>query len=305
MRRFGVFAAVLLAVAPAFGAAAGADDVTILVRGNLIGASGGERPSVWMNTSPLTIGRTQHIGIARMPTTCGLAVGPDLAAGNVGGWTIDVTPQAVTGRAVTFRIAWERVGGDAAPRVESTLTLEPGESAPLDVLPFPAALRTRLGSGCDVQAASLRVSLEYGTSPEYDRRLLETDLWLVEHLPDGTDRSRHTQVRGQFNVPTSFYFDDLGAGNDAFDVSGEFVARQTSGATDVSLEIRRRPSVSAPNSVSHITRSVRLTPGDVAAVEFPALDIFGPAARASASTLAMRVASVNALSLRIQTKQIR
>ena len=51
--------------------------------------------------------------------------------------------------------------------------------------------------------------------------MIAVDLWLVERLPDGTERSQPLSLRGLYNQPIPFYFDTLTEGTKTLDVFGD------------------------------------------------------------------------------------
>lgn len=281
-----------------------ADQLRIQVRGYTIGAKGGEQENVGFGgmRGPMVLGEPARSAFSIMPQNCLFAVRAanarrTLDDGAVGGWTAEVTPIRVAERTVTFRIAWTRIGEDGktpADRGDEEVTLGPGESLPLDTIQFSARARQLIPSTCDARATSLRVGVEYDVRPADDRRLLESDVWLIEHLPGGTERSQHTQVRGQFNVPSSFFFDDVNTAAGAFDIAGEFTARQMDGYVEVAIEVRRRIKDQLSRGAGGLSRVLRLKADDVASIELP------PIVESPQGQTAPRI-----FSLRIRTKQIR
>jgi hypothetical protein len=201
----------------------------------------------------------------------------------------------VVARTVTFHVAWTRFAEDGktlAERGDQEATLRPDESLPLDLVALSPGARQGLPPQCDITATSLRVGLEYGPSPTWDRRLLATDVWLIEHLPGGTERSQHTEVRGLFNVPSSFFFDDITTADGPLDIGGTFTAIQMDGYVEVTIQPRSR-LVDASGNTNMWERAplkLRLKPDDVVSIELP------PTKGQSAPRL---------FTIRIQSKQIR
>lgn len=148
---------------------------------------------------------------------------------------------AATARALTFRVQWtlfwdhgEVLSG--AGSHSAVVTLHPGEhilldylSASLDALgplrqkalddlnqaamlrarqggtPTPAAPQGGGAALCDAIGMGLELSLD----PPKESRLVETDLWLVHHLPDGTEQSQHQVLRTRMAGSTDYFFDAL------------------------------------------------------------------------------------------------
>jgi hypothetical protein len=278
------------------------DELRILVSAYTIGAEGGERPNVGFGGPGrgLVMGQTQRSAFSQMPTLCAFNVRSaethrGLNQGAVGGWTIDVTPIRVVDRTVSFHVSWTRFGDDGktpAERGDLEATLRPGESLPIDVVQLSPRVREMLPASCDIVATSARVGVEYRTSPTWDRRLLETDVWLIEHLPNGTERNQHTQVRGQFNVPTSFFFDDIATADGVLDIGGTFTILQMAGYVELTVEPWSRV-VDSARDTSMVTKAPlrsRLKPVDVLSIELPPIKA---------------LTAPRTFSLRIQTKQIR
>jgi hypothetical protein len=79
---------------------------------------------------------------------------------------------------------------------------------------------------------SLRVTAEF---PELlERRLLGVDVWLVERLPNGTERSQLQSIRGTPHRPMSFFFDRISERN--LDIFGNFIGEPSQDGVEVNLE---------------------------------------------------------------------
>ena len=100
-------------------------------------------------------------------------------------WTVRITPTKRVGEAVTFRLQWGRSRDNGKPSTvgdDTELTLRPGQSLSLDVMPqSPEA--SAPSSSCVVKGLSMSVAVEHDPEPLQDRRLVAVDLWLVERLP--------------------------------------------------------------------------------------------------------------------------
>jgi hypothetical protein len=282
------------------------DQMKISVSAHTIGVNRGEVLNTWISgrrgNGALVLQEPQHAALSMMRSQCGFHVRPSeigrsLDDGAVGGWITDVTPIRVVDRRVTFRVGWTRLGEDGktpAAHGDQDATLSPGESLPLDLVPLSARERQSLPAGCDMIATSLRVGVEYVTSPKWDRRLVDTDVWLIEHVPGGTDRSQHTQIRSEFNVPVSFYFDDITTREGILDIGGRLILTQRDGYIEVELEPWSRLTDPAGgtdmNTMFPLHIQLGIKSNDVGAIELPPLKALTPP---------------RTFSIRIQTRQIR
>jgi hypothetical protein len=160
------------------------------------------------------------------------------------GWAVDVTPLRVVDRAITFRLHWARFidkGKDSGRIGEDVeVTLRPGEERTIDRVLVPAGAKTLDGKACQTSAAALRVSVESNPMAELERRLIAADLWLVERLPNGSERSQPLSVRGLPNEAIPFYFDSVVDGQFALDIFGELTVRPEEGGLEVAFQARSR-----------------------------------------------------------------
>jgi hypothetical protein len=204
-------------------------------------ADGGERPGAGFLVQTTSLGETYERSLSIMPGGCGGGSAPYILNDAVAGWHVWVTPVAVNGDAVTFRILWERSpnGNTDAwnPGSEQTLTLRPGESVPLDVISAPPG-PAPAGGTCG--ATGLRASVSTWPLPEEDRRLVSTDLTLVERRPDGTERTQQLSVRGLFSQVTPFFFDAFEDAGALLEFQGEFTATPDVGQIVLALTTRSR-----------------------------------------------------------------
>jgi hypothetical protein len=194
------------------------------------------------------------------------------------GWRVEVTPLKVVDHAVRFRLRWVRgldSSSDAfeSPRNDIELMLKPGESRPIDSVPVPAGAKTLDGKPCTTQATSLRVSADF---PDMDRRLFSADLWLVERLPDGQERTQPQSIRGLFNRGIPFYFDSVIDGARRLDFFGNLVADPVPGGFSIRLEAIRAAPNSDPEwgywSARWFRSTVQVKANEVVDVALPPLD---------------------------------
>jgi hypothetical protein len=294
-------------VVAASAAAQTPDELQIVVRGMVIRSTGGEQSSVGSSTGAVVIGKTHTTAIGKMPGMCGLGVAGRLEQLNLGmgsAWTLDATPTRVADGAVTFRLRWQRRedGRPWGPANDGEFTLRPGESVPVDTLPLVPP--TNASPFCNITAMTLRVGVEYWPRAEVDRRLVATDLWLIERLPDGTERSEPVSIRGQYNVATPFYFNTITDGTVELDIFGEVRVAPGDGFSEVHLETRSRIVEGGKASLDwrqgnwgtsrKVDSVVQLKPGEVVSVELPRLSQNDSGAFASRS-----------LSIRIRSRQLR
>lgn len=283
------------------------DHLRIDMEGSRIGPDGGEQPNTFMSTGPIVVGKTTSAGFAKLPDMCGLAVGPTLQPGATFGWNVDVTPRKVDGEAVTFRVRWVRSrdeGRDSSsPAGDLEWTMRPGESLPLDVVALaPAA--TMPSEPCKARAMSLRIAVRVWPRTEEDRRLVVTDLWLIDRQPGGAERSQALSVRGLFNHPTQFYFDTVTEGGVSLDLFGEFRVAPDGKSMVMKLETRSRLTQNGRSSMilrdgammraRQVESVIQLKPGEVVAVELPRLS------ENDAGAFANRT-----FSIRVQSRQVR
>src|SRR5262249_31062682 len=194
------------------------------------------------------------------------------------GWRVEVTPLKVVDHAVTFRLRWTRaldLGNAIEPASEDIeVTLKPGESRPIDGIPIARdKAKTFDRKPCATKAASLRVSADF---PDLDHRLVGADLWLVERLPSGQERSQAQSVRGLFNRAIPFFFDTVTDGAKRLDFFGKLVADPVQGGFAIYLEaIQATPNADPERgywSARWFRSALQVKPNEVVEVALPPLD---------------------------------
>ena len=292
-----IIASAVLTLFFAAGARAQTDGVerfAITVQGAAISSPAGEEQRVGGGANPNEPGVTVRLGFSVRLDGCSWAVSRIVEPDADLGWAVEITPVRVVKDAVTFRLVWVRTReeGKAStqPRGDMELTLRPGESIPLDSVHRPCASQPR------TIGASLRVAVVRYPDPDYDRRLIALDLWLVEKLEDGTERSQPLSLRGLYHRPIPFYFDSITQGAMALDIFGEVTAAAGDRTSDVKIMTRSRifdpkqpPGRPFPRET---TATIRIAPNEVVSVQLPQV--------ADTSAFASR-----ALSLRIRVRQLR
>ena len=160
---------------------------------------------------------------------------------------------------------------------------------PLDSVHRPCASQPR------TVGQSLRVIVVRHPDPDYDRRLVALDLWLVEKLDDGSERSQPLSLRGLYHRPIAFYFDSITQGALVLDIFGEVTVGSGDRTSDVKIVTRSRifdpaqpPGRPFPRET---TATMKITPNEVVSVQLP---------QVAGSAFASR-----GLSLRIRVRQLR
>lgn len=276
------------------------EEVHISVGGFELLAHGAEKASgVWFGTGPLIIGRPA-VGVFSM-WGCGYfqaTVPPNpFKEGATAGWRVEVTPTRVVNHAVTFRLRWVRAldkGSGPTPISEDVeVTLRPGESRPVDSVPVVQTAATTLdGRPCETKAASLRVVADF---PDFDRRLISVDVWLVERLSNGKEQSQLQSVRGLPHRPIPYYFDGMPDGTKRLDIFGKLVAAPQQDSVEISLETIRaqaHPGQRGYQSARWFRSTLHMQPDEIVEVALPADE------KTAAS-------SNRAFSIRLRAKQIR
>jgi hypothetical protein len=266
------------------------------VQASTISSPGGEESRVGGGADAYKAGQPARHGFSVRPGRCVMGVARVVEAGAELGWQVEITPVRVVDEVVTFRLVWERTRSDgkasSQPKGDMEMTLRPGESMPIDSAFHTCADRQ------DVIGTSLRASVVRYPDPDYDRRLVGVDLWLIEKQRDGTERSMPLALRGLYHRPIPFYFDSLTEGAMTRDLFGELTVAKGSGTSKAQITIRSR--ITDPNLPPgrpfprETTATVPINPDEVVSVELPQL-VDGTSAAFSS----------RALSLRIRLRQLR
>jgi hypothetical protein len=265
------------------------DHLRIDIVGDVIREPGGEQGNVRMSTGPVAIGQELPAMIQLPPNACGLNVSANqpIGLGAQVGWRIAVTPTRVMNDMVTFRYQWVRArdnGNEStSPGGNGEFTLARGAVVTLDSVPVTRAAGTAYA--CGLRSALLRVSVDVWPSQQDERRLVHTDLWLVDRAADGTERSQALAVRGLVNQPTPFYFDTIVDDGVALDLFGQLVARPDGNRLTLTVETRSRVvqngrvSAVVPARVDNrdlfaprqVTITLQLLSNEVGAIQLPRL----------------------------------
>lgn len=269
----------------------GVERLTVWVQGATLSSPGGEEQRVAGGANANDTGVTTRHGFSLRPDRCTWAVSRTVEPDAELGWAVEITPLRVADDAVTFRLAWARTREEGRastqPRHSMDLTLRPGESIPLDSVHRPCASQPR------TVGASLKVTVIRFPDPDYDRRLIGLELWLVEKLEDGTERSQPLSLRGLYHRPIAFYFDSITQGAVALDIFGDVTTAPGEGTSEVKIVTRSRVFDQKQRPFPReTTATIRIAPNEVVSVQLPQV--------ADASAFASR-----ALSLRIRVRQLR
>lgn len=194
------------------------------------------------------------------------------------GWRLAITPTRVEDGTVTFRLRWSRVidrlsdGAGPSPSGDLELTLKLGESRPLDSIPVPRDAMTFDGKPCGKSLATLRVGIEPHPIEQYDRRLIATDVWLVERLAGGKERTELVSMRSLPNRSVSFYFDSIRDRETSLDIYGQLLTTLDGDAIELAIEtVSRWDSKPPAYPYRWLQSRVRVRPEEVVDVPLPKL----------------------------------
>jgi len=276
------------------------DEVHISVGGFHLATNGAETPGgIWRGYGPPEIGTTtvgifSFSGCRRFTVT--LPPEPFEKEADAG-WRVEITPLKVVDHAVTFRLHWvraiDKTGSFDRPGEDVEVTLRPGESRPIDSVPIAPGTKNSNGRSCEMKAASLRVSADF---PQMDRRLIGADIWLVERLPNGQERSQRQSIRGLPYRAMPFYFDGIVNGDKRLDIFGELIADPKQGSIQVAVKTaaaQAHPGQSGYQSAHWYRSTLNIKPNEIVDVALTREGEKPP------------TADGRIFSIRIQVKQIR
>ena len=284
----------LVFATPARAQTDGVERLAITVEGATVSSPGGEERRVGGIAIANETGKMARHGFSWWAERCNFGVSRVVEPGADLGWAVEITPVRVVGDAVTFHLVWARTRDEGRastqPKGDMELTLRPGESMPLDSVNRSCLSRP------ESVGASLRVTVVRYPDPDYDRRLIALDLWLVEKLADGTERSQPLSLRGLYHRPIPFYFDSITEAAMVLDIFGEVTAAPGDRASDVKIITRSRifdpkqpPGRPFPRET---TATIKITKDEVVSVQLPQVE-------------ASSAFSSRSLSLRVRIRQLR
>jgi hypothetical protein len=259
----------------------------------------------------LVVGRTIEMATFMGGSTCGFITGSSrFSAAATFGWEVEATPITLGDDHAVVRIRWSRgVGGGmppGEPPPEMLMRFRPGEEAYLD----STVLTDSAPPACRGALATLIVALK--EVEPYRERVVSNDLWLVHRQPDGQERTLQVNVRGGFNQPIPFVFDDLAVGTLALDVRGTLLPRfLPDGSINLELSAERRWSRGSevPNTLvlGNGSMILHMKPDDVTSISIPLTGREGFAIGMGASRTAVTAEAIDghSLSLRVRSRQIR
>lgn len=317
MKRMAIGVVMLHLLGAAAANAQTAEDMAISVSAHMTRASGAEDPpGMFLSTYPLNrnapSGGRFSVGPCGAMSLRGQAQGP-FEPGISTGWRVEMIPVRVVDGAATFRLKWARIAPAAAKEVEQQrgdleLTMRLGDSRPMDEVTIPPDKETgrrctvwdNEGKQVEYSSVALRVSVRNVLHEMQERRLMVADLWLIERLPGGSERTQSLTVRGVPHEGIPFYFDSIRDQALALEIFGSLVIRPESDAVRVDVETNSRWGPAAfdwreRNSipVRQTDSRLRVAPGETVELALRKLD--ESAAPFSARNYAIR----------IQVKQLR
>jgi hypothetical protein len=264
--------------------------IYVRLGGTGIAATPGEPGGAFSMQLATELQKTDTHAMSIMPDYCGIpgasrgALRPDA----VGGWTAEITPLRAEGETITFRLKWTRYVTAGAPgRLGGDLevTLRPGDSMPLDILPTPRNPATCPANRGNV-AIMLSVSIDRQPDEDREHRLMATDLWLIERMPDGSERTQPLSIRSLPYRSIPFFFDSVTDGGAVLDFYGDLVASPGPDGVAIQLTTRSRLIQSGQVNVTlrqgqingnalfgsrQVKTDLTLQNGAVASVELPRL----------------------------------
>lgn len=231
-------------------------EMVVAVSAHMTRSTGGEDPSgMSLSTGPLSrnapgSGRFT-VGRCGAMTLQARAEGP-FEDGATSGWRVDILPIRVANGVATFRLKWLRAldtSNDMHPKSDDVeLTMRLGESRLMDsvVIPPDKATGRRCmvwdnhGTQVEYGAVALRVSVRPRHWDVEERRLVHADLWLIERLPNGAERTQSLTVRGLPHREMPFYFDAIREQALALEILGSLIVRPEGDSVAVELQTRSR-----------------------------------------------------------------
>jgi hypothetical protein len=234
-----------------------AEEMLVAVSAHMTRTTGAEEaPGMFLTTGALN---RQTAGSGRFSvrpcgalTLAGRAEGP-FEEGATAGWRVQIVPVRVRDDgAATFRLKWTRAldaSGERRPaHGDVELTMRPGESRPIDAVVIPPDKQTgrrctvwdNRGTKAEYSSVALRVSVQYLPWPLQERRLMSVDLWLIERLPGGAERTQSLTVRGLPHHEIPFYFDAIREGPQSLEIFGSVAVRPEGDTTAVALATNYR-----------------------------------------------------------------
>jgi hypothetical protein len=309
MKIFTTLALVAAVFVPAARAAAQTlDKLSVTIDAFIVFPNVGEQPRVGGGADPSEVGQTVRHGISQPSGRCYMSLSRTVEPNAAVGWEVQLTPIRVVDDAVTFRVMWARVRdeGKAASQAKGDveLTLRPGESVPIDTVPQKCTDPVKGPS----LGTTIRASVKRWPYPDQDRRLMSVELWLVEKLQNGSERTQALSLRGLYHHPIPFYFDRIMEGQTALDFLGDVTIAPGGQTSDVTLVTRSRVFDSKiplgyNDYPSKTTAKVQLRPDEVVSVELPKVGCMDPHRLGPCTPSAVFGSRV--FSLRIRVRQIR
>ena len=257
MTRLAIGILILQLLGPGAATAQAPEELTVQVSAHLTRANGAEDPpGMFLSTAPLnqtTAGSGGRFSVQKCGASSlqGRADGP-FEPDVITGWRVQMMPIRVIDGAATFRLKWTRAidnGRESNAKSEDVeLTMRPGESRGIDAAAIPidpatgrrCAIWDNHGKQVEYSSFALRVSVAYRTWEFQERRLMGADLWLIERLPGGGERTQSLTLRGLPHRAIPFYFDAIRDQALALEIFGSLVIRPENEAINVELDTNSR-----------------------------------------------------------------
>ena len=256
MKRAAIGVVVVQLLGVAVVSAQTAEEMVIAVSAHMTRSNGAEDPpGMFLSTGPIskkTVGRGRFsVGRCGAMSLQGGAEGP-FDEGASSGWRVEITPIRVSDGAATFRLKWIRAldtSKEMYPNSEDVeVTMRPGESRPMDDVVIPPDKETgrrctvwdNHGKQVEYSAVALRVSVEHRNWGIQERRLMSADLWLIERMSTGAERTQALTVRGLPHREIPFHFDAIREHTLSLEILGSVVARPEGEAVAVELQTNSR-----------------------------------------------------------------
>ena len=143
----------------------------------------------------------------------------------------------------------------------------------------PCPIWDNRGKQIELSRVALRVSVEYTPHESLERRLVGVDLWLIERVPGGAERSQPLSVRGLPHREIPFYFDAITENALSLEVLGYVAASPDGDGLAVLLQTRShlgpaafdwRDGKRAPTR--YVDSRLQLKPGETVEVALPQLE---------------------------------
>lgn len=237
------------------------------------------------------------------------------------GWRVELTAIKETAAELVVQVNWQRVWDrrlklDAGRRGSAQLTLGVGSSVILDYLSpatIPDGPCTAVGMGLEIRLETPSLMDAAG--------LVETELWLVQHATDGTERSEKQVVRTRVGGLSEYFFETTRTPESAgmFNVLGSVGVTSIKDGKVINLKLtiaraarmeridretgqaeRQVVPLTAGLQRGSTTYTLALTPGEVTSFQLPPVPVVSKRDAAGKSVIVYGAS----ISVRIRARQI-